>query len=1033
MSSPANAPISLAPDDAKSDARAEIARVEMSADTLEALAVDTPLLPPREPLGARLASYFGRHLILLFCVSFSCLWAILSLPSPFNRPDFAPGEVAPRDYTAPQNTFLPDRAETARRRAAAAALVTPAYDPAPSAQGQALFALHEISEKSRLAAAQLRLTPTKNRGSLVVLPPEKRFEARAGWKPAPQLLPTLRALQIGRWKLITGAAEDAVRAAYVQGRVRSDVGEDLVTLRALLRRLIANNSGVKSGAGAKEAAANSSGTISPDAALQNEISAAPLSAFEREIALDLAAAAAKFPNVVVNQKATDEARGRAANATLPVFLRVAANTPLLRQGERVSPEQFAQLQELELIAPRFRPLDALANGALCLLLVLGAAAYLARTRRDLVVRPAALWLVATIPTLFLGVFRLFLGVPHADFMMVPLAATAAMLLTVLIDARVGLPAGFVVAALCSLMARSEAGLFLAATLSAWIGALSVTQLASRFALLRSVTLLTISNAILAFSLGILREAPPEELLSSAAWSALAGAASVVAMAGLAIFIERPFGITSHLRLLELLAPDEVVIRRMQLEAPGTYTHSMTVAILAEAAAKSVGADPLLCRVAGLYHDIGKLRRPHCFIENQSGDNIHDRLSPGLSALLIKAHVKDGLELGRAIRLPAPILSVIASHHGTSLVAYFYHRARKIAAESGEEVSETTFRYSGPKPDSREAAIVMLADAIEASARSLPQITPETLQNHVHNLIATKVSEGELSECELSLKDLKVVRDAFSAVLRGVLHGRIAYPDPLELAGELSGAPVSASDNWVRQTLGEDDKRAAPRPPMRRADDHKERAADPQRLAAKSQKRQKKERRAKAAAQAATQISTETAPATDTNSGALEPKPRAENAVSGTKIDVSAPASEAVATDIVSKNCSPETKISAPSGARRRFKAPFHAPRNGTSTGKNHARNGANHTSDCVAPDAIANSNGAPNAGDSAQKIVSNGNSNGARFDSARTPPELEPRVAHPSARPENGAAPQKSRSNGAANDLANGAAALPNPAKPDSR
>ncbi|PQV64067.1 hypothetical protein B1R32_10792 [Abditibacterium utsteinense] len=914
MSSPASFPLP-APD----DSRGEVARAELSADALDALAVDTPLLPPREPLGARMASYFGRHLLLLFCLSFGCLWAILSVPSPFNRPDFVPGDLAPRDYVAPQNAFLPDRAETLRRRAAAAALVTPAYDPAPSAQAQALFALREVVARSRRAAIGLGSVSPLSTKNLVVLPAEKRFEMRAGWRPDRALLPTLRALQSARWKTLEGVAESAVREAYLQGRIRSDVGEDLNTLRPLLRRQIA----------------------------KSHLAIPILSIAEREIILGLAATSAKFPNVVVNHKATGQAREAAADATLPVFLRIEANMPLVREGERVTPEQFAQLGELGLIAPRFRPLEALANGALCLLLVAGAAAYLARGRRDLVIRPSALWLVAVVPILFLFVFRMFLGVPHADFMMVPLAATAAMLLTVLIDARVGLPAGFVVAALCALMARSEAGLFLAATLSAWIGALSVTQLASRFALLRSVALLTITNAILAFSLGVLRESNLEELLSSAAWSALAGAGSVVAMAGLAIFLERPFGITSQLRLLELLAPDETVIRRMQLEAPGTYTHSMTVAILAESAAKAVGADPLLCRVAGLYHDIGKLRRPHCFIENQSGDNIHDRLSPGLSALLIKAHVKDGLELGRAIRLPAPVLEVVASHHGTSLIAYFYHRALKNSEDStkneaGKEnapVDESVFRYPGPKPSSREAAVVMLADAVEASARSLPQITPEILENHVQSLIAAKLSEGELDECDLSLKDLSRVRDSLASVLRGVLHGRIAYPDTAALSGQLS----NSSRDWVRETLGEETTKNG-RNATRMAQNISNRVADP------AQKRQNKEERRK---------TPRTAPQTS------------EESASATKND--APTALAPLADDV-----PAQTIESTRAARRRFKPSFHAPRNGTSTLKTpkSASNGASDTSSTRTQPELepgrASSSARPEAGTPDQESGQNG-------------------------------------------------------------
>lgn len=827
--SPENLPAAL-----ETESRESVSGAQLSADALEAIAVDTPLLPPKEPLGVRLASYFGRHLLLLFVVSLGCLWGITSLPSPFNRPDFTPGQLAPRDYVAPQNTFLPDRSETSRRRAAAAALVPPAYKPASSAQSQALFLLREASRTSRRAAGNLRLTLPVKSGNLVVLPPEKQFEARAAWRPAPAILPTLRSLSASRWRTVEGVAESAVRAAYLRGRIRSDVPDDVSALRPLLRRSVFQN-------GAKE----------------------ELSAAEREIALQLTILAVKIPNVVVNQKATDEAREDASDAVLPVFLRVESGAPLVREGERVSSEQWEQLQELGLIAPRFRPLQALANGAFCLLIVAGAAAYLARGQRDMLSRPAALWLMAAVPVLFLAVFRALMGVPHADLMIVPLAATAAMLLTVLIDLRVGLPAGFVVAALCALMARAEAGLFLVATLSAWIGALSVAQLASRLALLRSIGILTLCNAVLALALGVLREAPLEELLSGAMWSALAGTGSVMAMAGLAIFLERPFGITSHLRLLELLAPDETVIQRMQLEAPGTYTHSMTVAILAEAGAKSIGADPLLCRVAGLYHDIGKLRRPHCFIENQSGDNIHDRLSPQLSALLIKAHVKDGLELGRAVRLPQPVLEIIASHHGTGTIAYFLHRARQIAGENGA-FDESVFRYPGPKPRSREAAIVLLADSVEASARSMPKITPERLENHVETIVSERLNEGELDECELSLKEMSLVREAFVAVLRGVYHGRIAYPDPAALSGELA----ASSRDWVRETLGEESPRNAPK------------------VAAHAEKRQNKDRRR-----------------------VQRPTSNQADGASGTQIE-----SEAASAD-----------DSALHPARRRFPPPFHAP------------------------------------------------------------------------------------------------------------
>ena len=760
---------------------AEIARAlekatgsELSPEAIEALASEAPLIPPREPLGARLATYFGRNQLLLFVLSFFTLWALVVLPTPFADSDLRRGVVAPRDIVAPHSAFLPDRAETQRRREAAAALVTPAYDPNPAALSQALIALPETARGLRAALEDVRQTQRAGAvaavGETAGKTPEThvsnsalatRFAQQTGAKVAPATLTALLQVRTDRWKSVDDAAASAVRAAYLRGRIRSDVAPDSEGVRPLLHAQIEKF-------GAKT----------------------PLSDAEKIAALALAARVATVPNVMVNQDKTDDARRDARGAVLPVFTHIEANAPLVRSGELISNAQWIQLQELGVVTPQFAPLTALAVGALCLMLVSGAAAYIGSARREVLARPAALWLVAVVPVIFICAFRLILRVPHADFLMISLAATAAMLLTILLDMRLGVPAGFVVAALCALMARVDAELFLAATLSAWIGALLVARFSSRFALFRAILILGVINGLLAGALGILGDAPLDELISSIAWGALAGGASVLAAAGLAIFLERPFGITSHLRLLELLSPDEAVIRRMQVEAPGTYTHSQMVATLAEAAAKTIGADSLLCRVAGLYHDIGKLRRPHCFIENQCGDNIHDRLSPGLSALLIKAHVKDGLELGRAIRLPLPVLEVISSHHGTSTVAYFLHRAKQIAGEAG--VDEKIYRYPGPRPRSREAAIVLLADSLEASTRSIPHLTPDGLEAHIEKIVECRIRERELSECELTMREISAIREAFAVTMRGAMHGRIAYPDAQK---------VETDEDWVAQTLG----------------------------------------------------------------------------------------------------------------------------------------------------------------------------------------------------------------------------------------
>ena len=570
---------------------AEIARAlekatgsELSPEAIEALASEAPLIPPREPLGARLANYFGRRQLLLFVLSFFALWAIVVLPTPFADADLAPGLAAPRDIVAPHSAFLPDRAETEKRRAAAAALVTPAYDPNPSALGQALIELPESARRLRRALQTVRDASANNsqnadtigvasvdqnasgnrnaraNASGLAAARAAKFRKLTDWNVTPATLESLMSVSSARWKTVDDAATSAVRAAYMRGRIRSDVAPDAEGVRPLLRAQIESFS--------------------------DQI---PLAPAEKIAALTLAQHVASVPNVVVNQSKTDDARRDARAAVLPVYTHIEANATVVRQGERISDAQWTQMQELGVVAPQFAPLTALAIGALCLMLVSGAAAYIGGARREVLERPAALWLVAVVPVVFLLAFRLILRVPHADFTMIALAATAAMLLTILLDMRLGVPAGFVVAALCALMARVDAELFLAATLSAWIGALLVARFASRFALLRAILILGVINGFLAGALGVLGDAPTDEIISSVAWYTLAGGAAVLAAAGLAIFLERPFGITSHLRLLELLSPDETVIRRMQVEAPGTYTHSLMVASLAEAAAKKVGA------------------------------------------------------------------------------------------------------------------------------------------------------------------------------------------------------------------------------------------------------------------------------------------------------------------------------------------------------------------------------------------------------------------------------------------------------------
>jgi len=235
-------------------------------------------------------------------------------------------------------------------------------------------------------------------------------------------------------------------------------------------------------------------------------------------------------------------------------------------------------------------------------------------------------------------------------------------------------------------------------------------------------------------------------------------------------------LTTSSKLLELSNPNQPILRRLLMEAPGTYHHSIIVGNLAESAADAIGANSLLARVGAYYHDIGKIKRPYFFIENliNNNENPHDKLAPTLSTLILTAHIKDGLEFAKEYKLPKIITDIIAQHHGTSLISFFYHKAAE--NEKAENLNKADFSYEGPKPQSKEAAIVMLADSVEAGVRSLKNPTPGRMEAFVRKVIKDKLEEGQLEESDLTFRELDTIVQAFLRVLNGIFHSRIEYPD-----------------------------------------------------------------------------------------------------------------------------------------------------------------------------------------------------------------------------------------------------------------
>ncbi len=240
-------------------------------------------------------------------------------------------------------------------------------------------------------------------------------------------------------------------------------------------------------------------------------------------------------------------------------------------------------------------------------------------------------------------------------------------------------------------------------------------------------------------------------------------------------VELISGVTTGVALLDLSDQNQPALRRLLATAPGTYHHSLIVGNLAEAAAEAIGADPLLARVASYFHDIGKIAKPEYFVENESpGRSRHEHLSPAMSALIIAAHVKDGVELARAYRLPRAVREIIGQHHGTTLIEYFYHQAKERAGP-GVEVDESVFRYPGPRPRTREAGIVLVADALDAASRTLSDPSPARIESLVHEITQKRLLEGQFDRCGLTFRDLAGMEGAFARILNGMFHGRKPYP------------------------------------------------------------------------------------------------------------------------------------------------------------------------------------------------------------------------------------------------------------------
>ncbi len=359
-------------------------------------------------------------------------------------------------------------------------------------------------------------------------------------------------------------------------------------------------------------------------------------------------------------------------------------------------------------------------------------------------------------------------------------AIAAMLLTIFFDAQVAFMGTVSLAVLLAGLRGNEFSIMLITLVVGIASILSVRRVRSRSWLVQSFLWVIAGYLISLATLELLRYSRPDEVLNNLMYGLINGFLSPILTYGLMVIYEYTFDVTTDATLLELSDLNKPLLQQLAIRAPGTYHHSLLVGSLAEAAAEAIGANSLLARVGAYYHDIGKMEKPEYFVENQvEGKNPHEKLSPTMSCLILVSHVKRGLEIAQEYGLPKEIRAFISEHHGTNLISYFYNKALEL--NDGKEVNEDDFRYPGPKPQTKETGIVMLADAVEAASRSLKEPTVSRLRSVVGSIIDDRFKNCELDESPLTLRDLTQIQEAFIKILTGIFHGRVEYPDQEKMA------------------------------------------------------------------------------------------------------------------------------------------------------------------------------------------------------------------------------------------------------------
>jgi cyclic-di-AMP phosphodiesterase PgpH len=690
-------------------------------------------------------------------------------------PTLAPGSIATEEVIAPESVRTEDVDETTRERQQAVASIKPVFDFNPHAAKDASALINQIF------AAGLQTGPSTSPDQLrASLEEATGLTLDSDWVSvlaAHNFDPELEKLLVDHLEVTLmngvvgnrGQLERRGATGLVQRDTRT--GQEItVTDLASIRDLITARAALRS---------------------DRMDWPAEYSARERSLLGELLGSLI-VPTLTYNEAETEARKQAAEKGLTPLMVTIQKGQPIVTRGETVTPVKAALLEQA---ASRFRlgqrAVEFAGTLIIVLLLLLVLWQYMMRyQQRHLRVRRHFLLQIAAF-VVTLGLARLMFAlasiISHwatsrtfnatlSYEYMTPLAI-GALLVTLLTDAQAAFVFSAILAVFIGVLSNN---VYLAAyTLISGVGAIyHLKGCRDRTALIRAGMWIGLVNAAGAFALDLLGASEP--VLSLIIFDAFAGfvsglLATMVASVLLPLF-EWTFEITTDIKMLELSNLNLPLLRQLAERAPGTYHHSIMVGLLAEGAAEAIGGDALFARVACYYHDIGKMVRPTYFVENQTYmDNRHDRLTPKMSSLVLANHVKQGIVLGQSYNLPPRIISIIPQHHGTGLMKYFYYKARESSDDPDSVSLEQEFRYPGPKPQTKEAAIIMIADSVEAAARTVKNPTPAKLRNMIDTIIARIRDDGQFDECNITIAELNTVADSFVKTVSGIHHHRISYP------------------------------------------------------------------------------------------------------------------------------------------------------------------------------------------------------------------------------------------------------------------